>query len=636
LNELSTGLPAPALIKALGVARRVWKLLPLPIRRRMHRGVTMGIGRIVPGFFLEAVELEREYQTWIARHDTLTEADVQAIRAHIARLAEPPKISVVMPVFNPAPDHLRSAIGSVRTQLYPNWELCIADDASTDPEVIAVLAQSAAVDGRIRLARRDVNGHISAASNTALDLATGAFVALLDHDDVLAPRALYEVAVELTEHPETDVIYSDEDHIDDDAVRSSPYFKVGWNPDLMLGQNLINHLGVYRLDLLRRIGGFREGFEGSQDYDLALRAVAACSADRIRHIPAVLYHWRRTSAAGSFSEESMERCVRNAHRAIRDHLRTLGVTAQVEPAPSLPHWTRVVRPVPDPAPLVSVIIPTRDRAGLLRRCLEGLSHRTDYPNLEILILDNDSTEARTFALFDEARNDPRIRILPFPGPFNYAAMNNHGVAEARGELVLLLNNDIEVIGSDWLSDMVSHAVRPEIGAVGAKLLYRSGLVQHGGVLVGLGGVAGNQFLFMSDASPGYFGQLGLVRDILAVTGACLLVRKALYQAVGGLNADALPVSFNDVDLCLRIAERGFRNLWTPFAKLYHLESASRGDDVSKEERARAEREADWMRKRWGGLLRENPDFNPNLISSHPHYRLAFPPRRRKPWDAAGA
>ncbi len=576
--------------------------------------------------------MERDYQKWIALHDTLTETNTRAIEAHIARLADPPKISVVMPVFNPAPDHLRSAIQSVRAQLYPNWELCIADDASTDAAVIAILRQSAADDERIRLVTRASNGNVSAASNTALDNATGRFVALLDHDDVLPRHALYEVAAELTEYPETDIVYSDEDHIDDHGRRSSPYFKTGWNPELILGQNLISHLGVYRLDLVRRIGGFRVGLEGSQDYDLALRVVANSSPERIRHVPAVLYHWRRGSAAGSFSEQSLERCIRSARAAIRDHLSDLGVTAQLGPAPTMTQYTRVVRPVPDPPPLVSVIVPTRDRARLLRSCIEGVLHRTAYRNIEVLILDNDSTERETFALFDELRTDERVRVLPFPGPFNYSAINNQGVAEARGELILLLNNDIEVIGPDWLTEMVSQAIRPEIGAVGAKLLYPNGLIQHGGVLVGLGSVAGHQFQFTPAASPGYSGLLGLSRDILAVTGACLLVRKSVFQEAGGLDAEALPVSFNDVDLCLRIAALGFRNLWTPHATLYHKESASRGYDTNEKDRVRAALEADWMRRRWGALLLENRDVNPNLVLQHPHYRLAFPPRLRKRWQ----
>jgi O-antigen biosynthesis protein len=623
-------LPVPVSAKLGVMARRLWRMLPLPLRVRWFAIARLTLDRALR-LQRVSIDLERHYQSWIDQHDTPTEADIQAIKTHIARLVDPPKFSVLMPVFNPAPGHLRAAIASVRTQFYPHWELCIADDASTDPEVVETLARAAAEDGRIKLVRRQVNGHISAASNSALELASGLFVAFLDHDDLLAPNALYEIAAELAEHPDADILYSDEDHIGDDGRRSTPYFKVGWNPELLLGQNFINHLAVYRLTLLRQIGGLRVGLEGSQDYDLALRASARTTPAQIRHIPVILYHWRRTSQAGSFSEASLDRCIRNARAAIGDHLKSMGSGARVEPAAPLSQWSRVIRPIPDPPPLVSVIVPTRDKAAMLKRCVKGVLQRTSYRSVEVLIIDNGSTQAKTFKLFKELCQDERVRVLPFPGPFNYSAMNNHAVTQARGELVLLLNNDIDVIDSAWLSEMVSQAIRPEIGAVGAKLLYRNGLVQHGGVLVGMGGVAGNLSLLMGGNDPGYFGQLMLSRNILAVTAACMLVRKAVFEAAGGLDAEALPIGFNDVDLCLRIAELGYRNVWTPYATLYHLESASRGHDLIGEKQARADREAAWMRKRWGRLLRENDDANPNLMLEHPHYRLAFPPRRHRPW-----
>lgn len=617
----------------LTTVRRLWRSLPLPVRVRLMRAARPVIGRIAPGFFRVSIEMERDYSRWIACHDTLGPADEQAIAADIARLADPPTISVLMPVYNPRPDHLRAAIASVTAQLYPHWELCIADDASTDLAVIGILEEAAAAESRIKLIRRAVNGHISAASNSALSLAAGSFVALMDHDDTIPRHALYEIAAELTDHPDTDILFTDEDHIDDNGRRSSPFFKPGWNPELFLGQNLISHFGVYRRAPVEAVGGFRAGLEGSQDYDLALRVIAHCGQDRVRHVPSVLYHWRRENGAGSFSEQSAQQCIRAARLAIGNYLAATGQAGRPEDAPMMPNWTRIVRPVPDPPPLVSVVVPTRDRADLLRVCLDGLLGRTAYRNLEVLIVDNDSRETATFALFEDVRRDPRVRILTHPGPFNYSAMNNRAVALASGSLILLLNNDIEVAGPDWLAEMVSNAVRPGIGAVGAKLLYRNGLVQHGGVLVGIGGVAIHQFLNIRDGEPGYFGHLGLSRNVMAVTAACLLVRKEIYQAVGGLNEDFLPVSYNDVDFCLKIAATGLRNLWTPHAVLYHLESASRGDELTGRDRVRADREAAWMIERWGPVLKNNPDANPNLIDRHPHYRLAFPPRRTRRWFA---
>ncbi len=616
--------------RAIAVVRRLWRKMPMSVRVRIFSVIRIVIVFFAPRFQRISIDLERDYPKWIAQWDQLTDADITAITAHIAGMNAAPKISVVMPVFNPAPDHLRSAIRSVQNQIYPYWELCIADDASTDPAVIAILDQAATADERVRLVRHETNRHVSAASNSALALATGTFVALLDHDDELPRHALYEVAAELQRHPDADVIFSDEDRIDDRGQRSLPNFKPGWNPDLMLGQNLICHLGVYRLALLRLIGGFREGFEGSQDYDLALRAVARSAPARIRHIPAILYHWRQSSRV-SFSEALPMRCAANARAAVHDYLEGQGFHAKVVPVPAMERWTRVIWPIPDPAPLVSVIVPTRDHADMLKVCLNGVLNRTGYRNIEVLIADNDSVDAKTFALFAQLQKDKRVRIIPSPGPFNYSAINNRAVKEARGELILLLNNDIDVIGPDWLTEMVSQAVRPGIGAVGAKLLFRNGLIQHGGVLIGMSGVAGHLSLLMRDGNPGYLGQLALARDILAVTGACLLVRKAVFEAAGGLNEDALSVNFNDVDLCLRISEMGYLNLWTPYAKLYHLESASRGLDLAGEKLARRNREVAWMQQRWGPLLKDNPDANPNLILDHPHYRLAFPPRRRKPW-----
>ena len=350
-------------------------------------------------------------------YDTLTDDDRAAIVAHIGRLARKPLISVVMPAYETPEWLLREAIASVRSQLYPHWELCVVDDGSPSDTVARVLREAAAEDPRIKWRRRESNGHIAAATNSALELAKGEFVALLDHDDLLAEQALYEVAVELDAHPDTDLIYSDEDRVDHDGRRHSPYFKTGWNPDLMLGQNAVSHLGVYRRALLERIDGLRPGFEGSQDYDLTLRVAAATEAARIRHLPTILYHWREREESPSFSQAQLDRCVDAARRAIGDYLRSQGgaaAAAEVLPAPAVPSWSRVRWPLPDPAPRVSLIVPTRDRADLLARCAAGVLLRTDYPDLELLIVDNDSTERETIALLNRLHADARVRVLPLP------------------------------------------------------------------------------------------------------------------------------------------------------------------------------------------------------------------------------
>jgi O-antigen biosynthesis protein len=529
-----------------------------------------------------------------------------------------------MPVYNPDPRHLDEAIASVREQLYPHWELCIADDASTDPDVAVVLQQACTADHRIKLVRRCENGHISAASNSALALATGAFVALLDHDDRLPVQALYEIAVVLVAHPDIDLVFSDEDQIDDAGRRSMPYFKPGWNPELMFGQNLISHFAAYRSELVRRVGGFRVGLEGSQDYDLALRVLAQIAPGRVRHIPAVLYHWRRHSRSRSFSEADLQRCTAAARRALGDYLGSIGVDGVVAPAPALPQWARVLYPMPDPPPLVSVIVHARDQACSLARCIDGVLHRTNYENLEVIVVDNDSKAPETIALLQRLSGEPRVRVMRHPGPFNNAAINNRGVAEGRGELVLLLDNDIDVIGPDWLREMVSHAIRPEIGAVGAKLLFPDGRVRHAGIALGAGGIAGDPFAVCRRAAPGYFGHLGLARNVTAVTAACLLIRRATILDIGGFDETELSVAFNDVDFCLRVVESGLLNVWTPYAELYHYGSAPGTQPPSEQEIA-------YMSRRWGHLLTADPFWNPNLSLGNASCSLAFPPRRNKPW-----
>ncbi len=625
LRLLGQSLPASARGNVRRALRAAYRLALLPFGRRMADWQAARLG----------VPSQAAYERWVRDHDTLTDADRAAIRAHIGQLAHCPLISVVMPAYETPERELREAIASVQAQLYPNWELCIADDASRSDSVARVLTEAAAADPRIKWMRRPHNGNIAAATNSALQLARGEFVALMDHDDLLAEQALYEVAAELEQHPDADLIYSDEDRIDGNGRRFQPYFKPDWNIDLMLGQNFFCHLGVYRRALLSRIGGLREGVvDGSQDYDLALRAAAASAPARIHHIPAMLYHWRLSQKPTSFSQTQLDRCVAAAQRAIRDYLQARGVVgAEVVPAPGNADWTRVIWPLPDPAPRVTLIVPTRDRAELLARCADGVLQRTDYPNIELLIVDNDSRDPAALALLTWLEGDHRVRVLPFAGPFNYAALNNAAVRAATGEVVVLLNNDIDVIDAGWLREMVSLAIRPDVGAVGAKLLFGDGRIQHGGVVLGVGApmVAGHFGHGINERVAGYCGQLVMTRELSAVTGACMALRKQVYEAAGGLDAEHLPISFNDVDLCLRLRQQGLRVLWTPHALLYHLESASRGSDATPEHAARAAREMGFMRQHWGAALDCDPFYNPNFDRRDHNFRLAEPGRRRKPW-----
>ena len=569
------------------------------------------------------------YSRWIRRFDRLRVRDRAAIREASARLSYRPLISVLMPVYNTDERWLAKAIGSVRKQLYTNWELCIADDASTDPTVGRVLRRFQSQEPRIKVVFRPVNGHISAASNSALELVSGEFIALFDHDDMLPAHALLAVVHELNRHPDADIIYSDEDRLDELGRRYDAFFKPDWSPELFRGQNIISHLGVYRTAAVRRVGGFREGLEGSQDYDLALRVVEQTEPRNIRHIPHVLYHWRAIPGSAALGTGEKLYAHDAARRAVQEHLERVGVRATVAPADHASFHQRVRYALPEPRPRVTIIIPTRDRVDLLARCVRSVISRSTYGSYDIVIIDNGSVEAATRAFFEELQADSRLTILRIDEPFNFSRLNNLAAARARGEVLCFLNNDIEVISADWLEELVSLACQEGVGAVGAMLYYPDDSIQHAGVVLGLGGVASHGHRGLARGSEGDFARAALTRATSAVTAACMAVRRTVFEEVGGFD-EALAVSYNDVDLCLRIGARGYRNVWTPFAELYHHESVSRGDD-RKNARAGFQTESRIMQERWGDLLQADPYFNPNLSLHSPHFDLAFPPRHKRRW-----
>jgi len=566
------------------------------------------------------------YPGWIAQFDTPTSATRAALRRQLRALPIHPLISIILPVYTPELHFLEAAIASIRHQIYERWELCIADDASTDPEVRPFLEQVAGSDPRIKLTFRERNGHISACSNSALALATGDWCALLDQDDAFAENALGLVALEIDRHPEAGLIYSDEDKIDKMGTRSNPFFKPDWNPELFLGQNYINHLGCYRTDLLSEIGGFREGFEGSQDYDLALRCVERLRPEQVRHIPRILYHWRMVGGSLAAIPDAKPYAKEAARRAIADHGKRNGAPGKVVPCPENPESHRLIHALPEPAPLVSIIIPARDRVGLLQRCIESIRAQTDYRPFEILIVDNGSTQEETFAFFSQAARANLARVLVMPGPFNYSRLNNRAARQADGDILLFLNNDTEVDDPGWLTEMVSHVARAETGAVGARLWYPDGTLQHGGVVLGLGGIAGHAFPHVPRGHPGYFNRAMLQQNCSAVTGACMAVRKTVFDELGGFDEENVGVSFNDIDFCLRLTQRGYRVIWTPYANLIHHESASRGHRRTEEEQAEFLRAADYMQRTWPAELLHDPFYNPNLSLDIPGFELAFPPR----------
>jgi len=567
---------------------------------------------------------------WIRRCERLSRRDIRAIRQTTTQLTYQPLLSVLMPVYNTDERWLRRAIESVQHQLYPNWELCIADDRSTDPRVGDVLREIQSSDPRLRIHFRDVNGHISAASNSALALASGEFIVLLDHDDVLPRHALAAVVHELNRHPDADIVYSDEDRIDEAGRRYDPYFKPDWNPELFYSQNLISHLGVYRTAMVRQVGGFREGFEGSQDYEMALRVVEETQPARIRHIPLILYHWRAIPGSAALDVHQKSYATDAARLAVEAHFTRTGVVATIEPAPHAPYYQRIRYKVPEPRPHVTIVIPTKDRTELLSTCVTSIVSRSTYRQFDVLIVDNGSSEPESHAYFERVQQDPCISVLRIDGPFNFSRINNQAASRARGSLLCFLNNDTEVISPDWLEEMVSLAVRDGVGAVGAMLYYPSNTMQHAGVVLGLGGIASHPHRGERRGMPGNYGRAALTQTMSAVTAACMVLRKDTFEAVGGFD-ETLAVAYNDVDLCLRLGARGFRNVWTPYAELYHFESVSRGDDLHGANLPRFRAESQAMRDRWQGLLDADPYYNPNLSLTRADLWFAYPPRHPRPW-----
>ena len=562
----------------------------------------------------EQVGETADYQEWIRLCDTITEGDILAFRAEADKLQNKPLISVIMPVFDPPKKFLVKAIESVLTQAYENWELCIADDASTKKFVRPLLETYARKDSRIKVTFRKKNGHISVASNSAIKLATGEFVAFLDHDDELRPHSLLEVAKVINQNPDAKLIYSDEDKIDEQGERYDPYFKPDWNPDLLLGQNYLCHLSVFEAVLLKKLKGLRKGYEGSQDWDLTLRFTEQIKDGCILHVPKILYHWRAITGSTALRVKEKTNVFDVTKKAIQECLKRRNIKAGVSFHEKSWNYPKIkYLALQEESPSVSILIPTRDRIDLLDKCITSILATIDYKNIEIIIIDNESSEEPSRTYLDKIKKEKRVKILSISGEFNYSKLNNLVIEKARGEILLFLNNDIEAITKGWFEEMLSHAMRSGIGCVGAKLLYPDDRLQHGGVIVGLGGGAGHSHKFAHKGSRGYSGHLCLVRNVSAVTAACMMIRKEIYENAGGFDEKSFKVAFNDVDFCLRVEKLGCRNLWTPFAELVHYESASRGDDQSTiEKRIRSSREIVSLQNRWRLKSYRDPKYNPNL------------------------
>lgn len=576
-----------------------------------------GISHTIQRAKIEKLRNQASYPNWLARNEVL---DIEAMTQEIATFHYQPKISIAMPVYNVEEKWLRLCIDSILNQVYTNWELCMADDASTDPNVKKILTEYQQLDERIRVVFREQNGHISEATNSALAIATGEFVALLDNDDELAINAFYEVVKVLNENPELDLIYSDEDKIDMDGNRSDPAFKPDWSPDLLLGTNYISHLGVYRRSILEEIGGFRKGYEGSQDYDLVLRFTEKTTKERIKHIPKVLYYWRMLPTSTAVDQGSKGYAFEAGLRAVQDALVRRGINGHATHGAANGLYDVYYDIKSDK--LVSIIIPTKNGYKDVQRCVSSIIEKTTYQNYEIIMADNGSTDPKMHELYAEFEQQlpGRFFVESIDIPFNFSTINNRAVKKAHGEYLLFLNNDTEVITENWLTLMVSFAQQERIGCVGAKLLYPNNTVQHAGVILGLGGVAGHGHYGYPHGDLGYFGRLAINVNYSAVTAACLLMKKADFDAVGGFE-EAFTVAFNDVDLCLKVQALGRGNVWLHEAELYHFESQTRGYDDKGKKKKRFEQEKVMMEEKWGPLIENDPFYNPNLTRDIPNFSL---------------
>ena len=537
-------------------------------------------------------------------------------------LVRKPKISVIMPVYNPPLSFLHDAIKSVINQHYDNWELCISDDCSPNPQIKRLLNAYAMKDSRIKVKFREKNGHISANSNTALELATGDYVLLLDHDDLLTENCMFEVVKHINAHPEDRLIYSDEDKIDGNNQHSSPFFKPDWSPDKFLAINYVSHVVVIEKKLVDEVGGFRLGFEGSQDYDLLLRVSE--KTKHIGHIPKILYNWRIHSLSVASEEgDAKPYAYIAAKKALEEALIRRNTPGEVH-FQAIRGSYRIKYHIQSNGK-VSILIPTKDGVQMLKNTIDSILNLTSYPNYEIIVLNNNSNTPEFFELMEyyNKHHSDVFKCIEASFPFNFSKLMNMGAANSSGEYILMLNNDVEIIHKDWITTMVSFAQHEQNGAIGVKLLYPDDTIQHAGTVIGLGDirVAGHVFVGFYKDSPGYYNYLQSVDNTSAVTAACLMVRRNVFDEVGGME-EKLEVEYNDVDFCLRILDKGYNNLYVPDVVLYHYESATRGHpQQTKESYERHIREVKFFKETWRKYIERDPYYNPNLSLDEGDYRM---------------
>lgn len=558
---------------------------------------------------------EVPYGPWYAAYVPDEEA-LEKQRKHKFNYA--PLISIAVPAYQTPVEFLKQMIESLISQTYTGWELCIANASPDNEEMQRVLADYSAKDVRVRFCSLKENLGIAENTNRAFAMAKGEFMGLLDHDDLLAPNALYEIVNTLQDHPQADALYTDEDKVTTDLDEHfQPHLKPDFNLDLLRSNNYICHFFVVRRSIVEKAGGFRKEFDGAQDYDFIFRCTE--NAREVLHVPEILYHWRTHKASTADNPASKMYAFEAGKRAIEAHLERTGTKGTVSHTQDLGFY-RVKYPVQG-EPLVSVIIPNKDEKETLQTCLESLKKNTSYQNFEIIIIENNSTTGEIFKYYKELSIDQQIHLLRWGKEFNYSAINNFGVAHARGEYLLFLNNDVKSIEPDWMEEMLGVCQRPEVGGVGAKLIYPDNTIQHAGCVIGMGGIAGHMFVDMPADRTGYLHKASLLQDMSAVTAACLMMKKEVFEQAGGFTEE-LAVAFNDVDLCLKVRKNNHLIVYDPYAKLYHMESKTRGAEDSKEKVRRFQTEIEYMRCHWMDILKNgDPYYNKNLSLTKWNYSL---------------
>ncbi len=556
------------------------------------------------------------YEAWLAVN-RLSEADKRELREALEkRSGRLPKISLITPVYNTDPSWLNELVASVSAQIYENWELCLADDCSSAPHVGPLLVEIAARDPRIKVTRLGVNGGISAATNAAVAIATGEVIAFLDHDDLITPDCLGELAIYYADQQDADMVYSDDDKIDLERRRYAPQFKPDWAPILLLSFMYMSHMFSVRRSLFLELGGFRTEYDGSQDYDFALRAAEV--ARHVGHVPKILYHWRAAPGSTAASADAKPASLEAGRRAVEQAMRRRGFNAARVIHPDWADAGRVGMfeiEFPDNGPSVCIIIPTKNQLGYLQSCIRSLA-LTTYRNYEVLVADNESDSPDALTYLEAIQKDPRIRVVRIGNPtgrFNFAALNNAAVRHSDAEFVLFLNDDTEVISPRWLSQMMGYARMARVGAVGARLYFEDGAIQHAGIVHGYyEGSVGHAFRYLPRHDWGYMGFVRAAREYSGVTAACMLTPRALFQEIGGFDEDNFALAYNDVDYCYRLVKMGRSCIYCPTAELYHFEGKSRGFVDDPQERVNFRRlYGDWY-ERW---------YNPNLSLDDERFRL---------------